>query len=975
MSPPSSAPPAPRVLVLSLFLFSGVSGLVYEVVWSRMFATVLGTTAYAVATVLATFMAGLALGSFWFGRQIDRRGWDGLRLYGWLEVGIAAYALLLPFLVDLSDVLFRALWPAVEGGFAGQMALRVLLAAVVLIVPSTLMGGTLPALSRYLVREGDTGRQIGLLYAVNTLGAVAGVLLAGFFLLEALGVRGALAVGAAMSGAVGALALWRARGAPGSRPAPPDEVAVAADAHDQGVRRLALWVFAFSGFAALALEVLWTRSLTYFVSVDTWAFSAMLAAFLTGIGLGSLVMAPWAPRVRRPLVVLGVLQCLVGLTAAASVPLFGVLYSVLESTGGAASAQATLGGRLVQKLACAFAIMLVPTLLMGASFPLFSQVYVGARRVGGSLGTLYALNTVGAIFGSLAAGFAILSTLGLQQGILLVSGLYLLGGGVLLGVRSGRSRALILLGAAGIGTALFFVVPTGPVIEQGFYFQEGSRHRLLYVDEGPAASLAVIDEGEGTTRLLTINGIVTAADNYMDMQVHRMLSHLPMLLHPEPESVLVVGFGMGSTVYGCAQHDVPGVDLVELLRAELGTAPYFEHVNHDILADEERIHFIEGDGRNYLLGTSKKYDVISFNAIHPRYSVNLYTRDFYDLCRDRLTEDGVLCAWLTQNSMEEAEWRGLCGSLVAAFPHASLWYSNPEHYCLVVSMKPQKLDFADWRARMARPGVAADLAASNLDDPFVLAARYVFGTEALKAYVAGATVITDDRPWIEFSLEKQGFEYDIAATMITGKESATAVFALDDADRGRLLDYEKSTAWMMRGQNEFWYRAQQPLVDEVLFRRAVIAAPDNQDARHNLAFSDLSIDMARAAAARRAELGPRLRLARQLREQGQLEAARSELMRLRSEFPKATRIVLELGLVQYLAEDWAACIASLTKLGVPSKDNPEDFALVAYALGGALRRTGDEERGARLQKLAMDTAPAVAEWFSVLEGQVRLLGR
>ncbi len=686
---------APHAIVLFLFLFSGVSGLIYEVLWTRMFTLVLGTTVYAVATVLGVYMGGLALGSWLFGRIADRPGRNGFRIYAWLEGLVGLYAFLLPLLMSLSDDIYRMAWPSISESFSGQMALRLVLAILILIVPTTLMGGTLPVLSRYLVRRIDrSGTEIGTLYAVNTLGAVVGCFITGFFLIEHLGVRMTLFTAAVLNLAVAVLALYfsgRTRPAgqetrpaePEIRPAKPSKKNRSSRArknaqgpadYTPGQVKAVLWLFALSGFTALALEVLWTRSLMYFVNIDTWAFTSMLCAFLCGIGLGSLVMSRIVDRIRNPLATLAVIEILIGVTAGFSIPLFGLLYGTQTSEVWEVFSSNPLLTQITHKLFHSFFIMLVPTLLMGAAFPLVCRIYVGARKeVGRGTGTLYALNTVGAILGSVGAGFIMLPLLGgIQDSILFAASLYALIGLLLLVVaaktKKARSRFLPI-GAAGLALLVFanFGFTGRPVILLSHFFKSRpGTFTLRYFHEGPDASIAVLEKKNGL-RELNINGQSTAFDNYMDMQVHRMLSHLPILVHRDPKEVLVVGFGMGSTVWGCCQHEgVERVDVVELLRAEKETAPWFEAINHGVLG-HPKLKFIQGDGRNYLLGTREKYDVISFNAIHPRYSANLYTVDFYRMCREKMSPDGILCAWLTQNALVDVEWRMLCRSLTEVF--------------------------------------------------------------------------------------------------------------------------------------------------------------------------------------------------------------------------------------------------------------------------------------------------------------------
>lgn len=966
-----------------LFLFSGASGLIYEVVWSRMFSLVLGTTVYAVATVLGVFMGGLALGSWLLGSYADRPKTNGLRVYGWLELGIGGFALLLPLLMYLCDVIYRAAWPSVSDSFTGLLLLRIALVAMILIVPSTLMGGTLPVLSRFLVRSRErTGREIGSLYAINTLGAVVGGFTAGFFLLEALGAHGTLLAAAAMNFIVGGLALRWARGAamPPVAEAEPQTEGSPASACTRGQVRIALVLYAFSGLAALALEVLWTRSLMFFTSVDTYAFTAMLSAFLTGLGLGSLIMARFVQRVRNPLLVLAVIEVLIGLSAAASIPLFGLLYGALESLFQAMP-EASLITKITTKMFCSFFVMLLPTLLMGAAFPLVSSIYVGAQqRIGRGIGTLYALNTVGAIVGATVAGFFIIPILGLQHGILLFSSLFVLIGLLLwiTAASSARGRSIALVGSAAalVVTVAVNLQFTGrPAILDSAYFKaDGDLHELIFYDEDADASLAVLENSVGT-RLLNINGITTAINNHMDMQVHRMLSHLPVLLHPDPKLVLVVGFGMGSTPWGCLQHDVERVDVVELLRAEKETAPLFADVNHGVL-DHPKLNFTVADGRNHLLATRETYDVISFNAIHPRYSPYLYTVDFYRLCRERLSEDGVICAWMTQNSMTEDEFRMLCRSFTEVFPNASLWYCNPEHFCLIGTMSPMKIDYADWHARASSPAVLADLADSNLDDPDVLLGRFLIGGESLRDYVAGALLNTDDRPRAEFTRSSKVEERSITERLIQRKESIVPYVEFGSAKPGardRLDVVDKASRWLMTGQLEYWFpQSDRPLLSEIAFRKALLLAPLNQDVLHNLDASRIvKLRVENDLRFYPDHPGFLTRMAMILREEGRLTQSRIHLLRSLNAAPNFGQAAEELGLVYILEDDLPSAIDILQEV---YRSKPND-ARILYLLSVALERSGRDAESGDARQAAIAADSDVDEWFDLVERNVKEMQR
>lgn len=972
-----------RFLVLTLFLLSGASGLIYEVVWSRMFVLSLGCTVHAAAIVLGVFMGGLALGSWMFGRIADRPGADGLRIYGFLELGVGVCALALPALILLSDRIYCAAWPFISESTVGLMGIRVVLAALILLVPATLMGGTLPALSCFLVRRrGVSGREVGMLYAVNTLGAVIGCFVAGFFLLELLGARLTLYTAALISFVIAVVAIGRRRRPP---PAPPGPEVVArprpARRPDRSQVRLVIGCYAVSGFAALALEVIWTRCLLYFASADTYAFTAMLSAFLCGLGLGSLLMSRVTGRLRNPLIALGVVELLIGFSAAASIPLFERLDGAIDWVAGALSHEPTLLFKIATKLSCSFAIMFVPTVLMGAAFPLAATVYAGARRrVGRRIGTLYAANTVGAIGGSLAAGFLLIPALGLERGILLCASIFAALGLVLCaaGLQRPSVRRVALnaatLGVVGLVAANLLFRGDAIILHSDFFNRPDQPHQLLFFDEGSAASLAVLENKAGT-RILNINGINTAVANHMDMQVHRMLSHLPMLLHPAPRNVLVVGFGMGSTPWGCCQHDVERVDVVELLKSERRTAALFEDVNHGVLAHPS-LRFIEGDGRNHLLATRRNYDVISFNAVHPRYSAYLYTVDFYRLCRRKLTDEGVVCAWMTQNSMRDHEFRMLLRSFVEVFPNSSLWYCNPQHFCLIGTMGPERIDLDAWRRRMSAPSIREDLAHSQLDDPAVLASRYLIGGPRLARYVAGAPLNTDDRPLIEFTRSSKVDEKSIIDRLIALRANSTPpVHVSSDVDRtrSRFDACWRSATWLMRGQVEHWYPGTaRSLRAEIAFRKALLACPDNQDVRHNLTFSEsVKREVARQLADRPGHVGALVRLGAIAMEEGRLDDAEAHLVRALGIDRRYLPAGEYLGLVRLLQGEWAESAAVLRAVAAVRPDD----ARMKYALAVALERLGERRESVALRDAALSANPDVAEWFDMLERTVQLMRR
>jgi spermidine synthase/tetratricopeptide (TPR) repeat protein len=536
---------------------------------------------------------------------------------------------------------------------------------------------------------------------------------------------------------------------------------------------------------------------------------------------------------------------------------------------------------------------------------------------------------------------------------------------------SGRGRLRVrVFATTGLAVlVLLNVLFTGePVIKLSHFFKDQpGLFTLRYFREGPDASIAVLEKANGR-RDLNINGHSTACTNYMDMQVHRMLSHLPVLLHKDPKKVLIIGFGMGSTAWGCCQYNqVERVDVVELLRDEKETAKWFEEVNHGVL-DHPKLKFIQGDGRNYLLGTRERYDVISFNAIHPRYSANLYTVDFYRMCRAKITSDGIICAWMTQNSLVDVEWRMLCRSFTEVFPYSTLWYCNPQHFCLIGSAKPLKINFDDWRERTAQEGVSADLRDSNLDDPFVFVTRYMFGDDKLHRYLADSPLNTDDRPLVEFARESTREERDIINELIELKDDVVSMLEespQSEEVRDRLNSYDRGSRWMMRGQTEAWYPTG-PLESEIAHRRALLLCPENQDVRHNLYFSEQNEkEFQRALEERPNDPMALFHLGRIAMERGDFDRAEEYLLRslaIREGMPEASFQLGLLRLFQGRLEESAAI------LGERLRRTPGTAPVVSFAYYEALIRLGvDVDQATRGKENIARQVPNVAEYLALTE--------
>ncbi|MFC1525220.1 fused MFS/spermidine synthase [Candidatus Latescibacterota bacterium] len=753
-----------RHLVYAAFFLSGASGLALEIVWLRMLKLVFGATALATSTVLTAFMAGLALGSYWLGRVADRST-NKLRLYALLELGVGASALLLPTLFELAIPLYAHThrWQAESGSpYLGSLVYFAICFAL-LLLPTTLMGGTLPVLSAYLIRRRTTlGKRVGMLYGLNTLGAMTGCFAAGFVCIRYLGETGTLRLAGGAYMAIGlSFLVWSWRS--GRLEERTEEGEATQSAKDgggrpwssvRGVEAIVLVGFGLSGMASLGYEVAWTRMLVFFISLDTYAFSAMLTVFLMGIGLGSYLYTRLGDGdgdlIRR----FAWLEAGIGVAATASLLAFSQMRRLNAALMSWEAVRTTWVGLVAVKFADATVAILLPTLMMGATFPLVSRIVTSLRHKGRSIGNLYCVNTIGAIAGAFLAGFVLVPTLGVQPTVIALGGVNFAVALALWQVSRERTRPVEV--AVGLGLISAWVAVWGigwqtPIIEwtEGLH-EEGKGYRVLYSKDGIAASISILERDDGN-REVNLDGKSTAFTNYSDIQVHQYLGHLPMMLYPsrEPPRVLVVGFGLGSTSWSCLQHPVAAVECAELVQEERETARYFAEYNHGVLSDSSFV-WIAGDGRNHLLSTRRRYGVITVNAIHPRYSPSLYTSDFYQLVRDRLTDEGVVCAWMTLHALTDESFKMLLRSFLEVFPEATLWDVNSQHLVVIGSKTPLRIDYALWSERLASRKAGAHLREVHLEDPLGILSHFMLDARAMEEYCSGVPLNSDDRPYVEF---------------------------------------------------------------------------------------------------------------------------------------------------------------------------------------------------------------------------------
>jgi predicted membrane-bound spermidine synthase len=799
-----------------MFLASGAASLVYQVIWFKQLQFVLGSSTFAVSVTVASFFFGLSLGS-WLGGRLADRLLRPLRAYGLLELSLSVVALAVTLLLSKWSVWAPALAPILGRQSLASSVLTLLVSSLTLVLPTMLMGATLPLLAKYLIREQQAlARRIGLLYGINTLGAAIGCAAVGLFLIGTLGVLQSALVGSAIYVAIAALAGWlvlRAPTADGAvavnraattdrsttqTPAPTMPTGATPSDSSGGVVVLVL-VFAVSGFVSIAYEVLWFRILANFSLHTVYAFAAMLSTYLLGLVLGALICAKFlAPRKDRLLAYFAQLQLLIAAAAMLTEALLGRSRNILvaiaplpERLGIPAALLEPLAGTTEIMLLC-LVVLLVPTTLIGIGFPLASELTI--RRLpalGRGLGKLYALNTLGGTLGSLTAGFLLLPYLGTQASLTVIIALNLLLFALTVVSQPSlrRDRRLWRLGVEGLvvfGVALWFMGPRY-LADAQTNFLGG---RVLAFEETRDATFVVMgyhSEEAGDYQQLLVNGASYANNAPPGRRYMAVLAHLPALLHPGPQSVLVACVGTGTTVGALTVHpEVRAITAVDLSQAVFDFAPLFEPLNHRFHL-QPQVEGIVSDARHYLLTTTRDFDIITFEPPPPQDAgvVNLYSREFYQLAKRRLHPGGMVAQWVPLDLSRQALPRMMIRTMMAEFPHVSLWIPNRMEGVVIGSMEPLRIDLAEWQRRMSAPPLRTDMEAIGFGSPEELAATFVAADRALAGLVGDGPLVTDDHPRIEYfnRYPAQQMDYD---EIVDRREPVEKYFVAPPGDPGAL---------------------------------------------------------------------------------------------------------------------------------------------------------------------------------------------
>jgi spermidine synthase len=886
-----------RRLFVFLYAASGAAALVYEVTWTRMLTLQLGHTVAAASTVLAAFMGGLAIGA-WIAGQ---RRFTTLRTYAILEITVAVAAIALPMALGASAPALG--WAYADGGAPVRFALvRVAISLALLGVPAAAMGATFPIAADWYARSAPDA---GALYAVNTAGAAAGAIAAGFFLIPAVGLRATTGAGVLLNLIAAGGAWWLAAqsqtekaallrspepnasdsvaSAPSkkspirSAPSPRSPRFLLAAAPAPG---LACAAAGLSGFAALIYEVAWTRLLALVIGPTTYAFATMAAAFISGLAIGSAMGTAVARRVREPAVWLSAMLVISAITASGAAWMTATRMPLIVA--GQVADPGAAFSQVVVTQAFGTALLLLPmTLALGATFPLALAVAGGGSSdVGRDAARVYTANTVGAIAGALAGGFALVPALGLRLTFQTTGLIGALGGAACLAATlrarairnkptsgdqpsatrnqrpaatgprgaSSETRTPAIVAPAAVAIVSLAVILLLPRWDQELLASGAYKYApylgtdnvetvlragtLEYYKEGAAATVSV-RLLTGTTSL-AIDGKVDAS-NAGDMLTQRMLGLLPVLIHGKAREVCIIGLGSGVTLASAlSSGSIEHADVVEISPEVVEASHFFDRENAGALANSA-VRLIVGDGRSHLLLTPRRYDVIVSEPSNPWMAgvAALFTREFFEAARSRLKPEGLLCQWAHTYDIGSDDLRSIVATFASVFPQGTLWMVGGGDLLLIGAREGE----IGPRLQAIERTSAAGSVASTLVDvgiakgtaPFALLSQFAGGPTELARYGGSALIQTDDRTRLEYSAPRGIYGR-------SREDNAAAIRALGAVEPPAVRDaFARATDadWTSRGQMDL--KAQAFISAYEAFGRAVAL-----NSRNTAALSGLS---------------------------------------------------------------------------------------------------------------------------------------
>ncbi|MGA2679505.1 MAG: fused MFS/spermidine synthase [Sedimentisphaerales bacterium] len=784
-------------LILICFFFSGMTGLIYEVLWTRMIVKIIGGAPFAVSIILTVFMGGLGLGSFLAGKTTDRikHPLKLVRIYGILELAVGVYCLLLPMILTAVKPVCAVIYNSLFNHFMLYSFLTFVVCSVLLILPVICMGATLPILCRFYVsRMSHLASHIGHLYGLNTIGAAVGSLLCGFWLINYLGMTGTLVFAAAINLVVGLVSIRT------SYKLKTDDGQINQTGEDtfeqsrqdetvsiyKGVIPAALIIFAVSGFCAMSYEVIWTKLLGLIIGPTTYSFTIVLVTFITCLALGSIFFGWLGDKAKKPIWLLIYTQLAAVLLALSVSQLLGnsqFFFAKLIYTF-----QNSFILLSISKAVILFTFMFLPTFFLGATFPLVGKICTPSlSRVGKSIGFAYMINTIGAVLGSFCAGFLLLPLMGKENSLKLVfviqtSITFIVAAWFIWINKQDKAKLASVFVPATLGVMLCLFYPSWnrEALAMGKYhrlqaigseFNKNSwlkalwngsdilakynLGKVVYYGDGIAGFTTVLEIQDELGRIdyfMAISGKPDAGTS-QDMPTQVLMAHFPLIFHPNPKAVMVLGLASGITAGETLCYPIERLDILEISNQVVKADSFFKPWNGNVLSDP-RTELIIQDGRVHLLLTNRKYDVIISEPSNSWMAglATLFTRDFFELAKNRLNQDGIFAQFIYSYQMNWHSFSMVLRTFADVFPNSILINTSAQDYLLIGCMGDNglKLNNAERNFKFAQK--SKNMTLLNPKSLYGLIA-----TEDISGLCGPGPINTDAWPRLEYSAPKTMF--------------------------------------------------------------------------------------------------------------------------------------------------------------------------------------------------------------------------
>ena len=756
-------------IISFLFFLSGLTALVYQIIWMRQLSLFFGSDVYATTITLGTFMAGLAIGSYISGLLSDKFK-KPILIYGILEIFIALCALLFPLILFGLDETFSSIYQYYyfEQPFKYHL-FRLIISIFTILIPTIFMGATLPLLIRqFAKKKEELGERVGFLYSINTFGALIGTILAGFILIQIAGINYSNIIMVFINATAGIIAiifgfniLDKNENFSANQYEKKDVLNVN-QIHNSGSKYILFSTF-LTGMAALALEIIWVRALIQTFSGTTHSFSIMLACFLFGIFLGSKIISKKLSSNYYPILILFKLQLWLAATVALLAPLiyfapniFGNLTWILISLTNENFAIASIIG----KLFVAILLILIPATLLGASFPAAVQSYTSNFdfRARGT-GYVYAFNTFGAVVGSIIGGFLLLPIFGTRMSLIIIAALFFFSALILIKfVKKIENYNNLIKFHKFLPIAFFIassiailIMPKKTIIN--YNMQKNTQPKVIYHVHGVSHTLDIVESDDGHI-ILMVNGNIESDTTYIQKKAFVLKAHLPLLLHGEANNVAVVGLGLGITLKSLISNPlVKNLKLIELSPDMIKA----HQLNPEIFGDtlkNSKLEIVVDDARNYMNMSGHKFDIITADPIHPRITGvgYLYTKEYYEILKKNITTNGIVLQWIPMYRISKRSFDVALKTFTEVYPNYSFWYVRG-HGLLVGSLKPINLDFKDFAERYNQTPIQKELQSINIKTPEQVLGHMLMDKDNILSYLNSDEEIlinTDDNAYLEF---------------------------------------------------------------------------------------------------------------------------------------------------------------------------------------------------------------------------------